>query len=131
VRLTKKGVPAKRRVRAPKPLAERLKNRALKQVKRIERTYSRECKIEVLLYLLNHRIDDVRPAPRRQNEPVNPTENEPVNPTENEPANPAAAPDENAVVVWRRALHLCRGLAPLEDPHPDPPGMVECPQEAA
>jgi hypothetical protein len=123
VRLTKKGVPAKRRGRAPKPLAERLKNRALKQVKRIECTYSRECKIEVLLYLLNHRIDDVRPAPRRQNEPVNPTENE--------PANPAAAPDENAVVVWRRALHLCRGLAPLEDPHPDPPGMVECPQEAA
>jgi hypothetical protein len=27
--------------------------------------------------------------------------------------------------------HLRGGLAPLEDPHPDPPGMVECPQEAA
>ncbi|KAK3996527.1 hypothetical protein QBC44DRAFT_355680 [Cladorrhinum sp. PSN332] len=66
--LTLKGLERKRPGPPPKPLSERLKNKPLKQVKRIERSYTRERKVEVLLYLLQHRVPDPRPrkVPRRR-----------------------------------------------------------------
>ncbi|GAB1311408.1 hypothetical protein MFIFM68171_01618 [Madurella fahalii] len=66
--LTLKGAEKKRPGPTPKPLAERLPTKPVKQVKRVERSYSRERKIEVLLYLLNHRVPDARPrrVPRRR-----------------------------------------------------------------
>ncbi|KAK3298862.1 uncharacterized protein B0H64DRAFT_454502 [Chaetomium fimeti] len=51
-----------------KTLLERAKAKELRQAKRIERSYTRERKIEVLMYLLNHRVPDVRARrfPRRR-----------------------------------------------------------------
>ncbi|KAK4131743.1 hypothetical protein BT67DRAFT_444530 [Trichocladium antarcticum] len=58
--LTLKGLPRKKPGPVPKPLSERLKNKPVKPLRRVERSYTRERKIEVLLYLLNHRIPDNR-----------------------------------------------------------------------
>ncbi|KAK4127083.1 hypothetical protein N657DRAFT_687434 [Parathielavia appendiculata] len=94
VRLTKSGRPWKRMGPAPKPLAERLKNRGLKEVKRVERSYTRERKIEVLLWLLNHRVEDVRGhRPRRRI----------GDPIEMEVANPGTEEALNGVLIWNRA----------------------------
>ncbi|KAK4240677.1 hypothetical protein C8A03DRAFT_12979, partial [Achaetomium macrosporum] len=66
--LTQKGLPRKKPGPAPKPLSERLKARALKEVKRVERSYTRERRIQVLLWLINHRVPDARTThlPRRR-----------------------------------------------------------------
>ncbi|KAK3393168.1 hypothetical protein B0H63DRAFT_516370 [Podospora didyma] len=66
--LTQKGVERKRPGPAPKPLSERLAMKAAKPVRRVERSYTRERKIEVLMFLLNHRVPDPRPrkVPRRR-----------------------------------------------------------------
>ncbi|KXX78290.1 hypothetical protein MMYC01_206505 [Madurella mycetomatis] len=66
--LTLKAAEKKRSGPAPKPLTEGLRTNPAKQIRRVERSYSRERKIEVLLYLLNHRVPDVRPrrVPRRR-----------------------------------------------------------------
>ncbi|CCC06224.1 unnamed protein product [Sordaria macrospora k-hell] len=95
VRLTVKGVPAKRRGPAPKPLSERPWT-APKPVRRVERSYTRERKIEVLQFLLNHRIADYRPrkAPRRRiGQPAH----------EQEPVPQTSTRDENGQLVWYRA----------------------------
>lgn len=95
-RLTLKGVERKRPGPAPKPLSERLKSKPLKQVKRIERSYTRERKIEVLNYLLNHRVPDGRrtTAPRRRI--GQPPAQELVSP-------PPTVREENGEYVWYRA----------------------------
>ncbi|EGS23646.1 uncharacterized protein CTHT_0003420 [Thermochaetoides thermophila DSM 1495] len=49
--LSATGLPRKKSGPQPKPL---------KEIKRVERTYTRERKIEVLMYLLNHRVPDKR-----------------------------------------------------------------------
>lgn len=66
--LTLKAAEKKRPGPAPKPLVEGLRTSPAKQIRRVERSYSRERKIEVLLYLLNHRVPDARPrrVPRRR-----------------------------------------------------------------
>ncbi|EGZ76501.1 hypothetical protein NEUTE2DRAFT_77010 [Neurospora tetrasperma FGSC 2509] len=95
VRLTAKGIPAKKRGPAPKPISERPWT-APKPVRRVERSYSRERKIEVLQFLLNHRIADYRPrkAPRRRiGQP----------PHEQEPVPQTATRDANGQLVWYRA----------------------------
>ncbi|KAK4154655.1 hypothetical protein C8A00DRAFT_32548 [Chaetomidium leptoderma] len=96
-RLTLKGLPRKRPGPAPKPLSERLKNRPPKQVKRVERSYTRERKIEVLVYLLNHQVrvldDRLRRVPRRR--VGQPHES-------NELAEPVVQ-EENGEFVWYRA----------------------------
>ena len=58
--LTLKGLPRKKPGPVPKPLSERLKGKPMKPLRRVERSYTRERKIEVLMYLLNHRIPDNR-----------------------------------------------------------------------
>jgi len=65
---TKKGVPRKRPGPAPKPKHELAKWKNKKPLQRVERSYTRERKIEVLMFLLNHRIADTMPgrAPRRR-----------------------------------------------------------------
>jgi hypothetical protein len=63
-RLAPKGSKSKKAT----SLLERAKGKELRQAKRIERSYTRERKIEVLMYLLNHRVPDVRTRrfPRRR-----------------------------------------------------------------
>ncbi|KAK4459110.1 hypothetical protein QBC42DRAFT_143010, partial [Cladorrhinum samala] len=92
--LTQKGTERKKPGPAPKPLSERLKNKPLKQVKRIERSYTRERKVEVLLYLLQHRVPDPRPrkVPRRRI----------GQPHEEELTQPMVA-NEYGELVWYRA----------------------------
>lgn len=66
---TKKGLPRKRPGPAPKPKHELAKWKNKKPLSRIERSYPRERKIEVLMFLLNHRITEThlpQRAPRRR-----------------------------------------------------------------
>ncbi|KAK3330823.1 hypothetical protein B0H66DRAFT_544976 [Apodospora peruviana] len=68
-RLTKKGLPRKKPGPAPKPMMELAKFKNKKPVKRAERSYTRERKIEVILFLLNHKVVDDRQQlrqPRRR-----------------------------------------------------------------
>ncbi|KAK4187958.1 hypothetical protein QBC35DRAFT_368659, partial [Podospora australis] len=92
--LTQKGLPRKKPGPAPKPLSERLMQKSLKPVRRVERSYPKERKIEVLLYLLNHRVPDARPrkVPRRRI----------GQPHESELTQPMVR-DENGELVWYRA----------------------------
>lgn len=92
--LTVKGVERKKPGPAPKPLSEKLKAKALKQIKRVERSYTRERKIEVLLYLLTHRVPDSGPrkTPRRRiGQPQEDCSTQPV------------VENENGELVWYRA----------------------------
>ncbi|KAM7196080.1 hypothetical protein V8F33_006372 [Rhypophila sp. PSN 637] len=66
---TKKGLPRKRPGPAPKPKHELAKWKNKKPLRRVERSYPLERKIEVLMFLLNHRITETEPpqrAPRRR-----------------------------------------------------------------
>ncbi|KAK0723974.1 hypothetical protein B0T21DRAFT_351098 [Apiosordaria backusii] len=92
--LTLKGVERKKRGPAPKPLAEKLKAKALKQIKRVERSYTRERKVEVLLYLLTHRVPDSGPrkTPRRRiGQPQEDCSTQPI------------VENKNGELVWYRA----------------------------
>ncbi|KAK4034006.1 hypothetical protein C8A01DRAFT_39524 [Parachaetomium inaequale] len=93
-RLTLKGVERKRPGPAPKPLSEKLRAKPLKEVRRVKRKFTRERKIEVLLYLLNHRVADTRErrCPRRRM----------GQPHEEELTQPIAQ-GENGNFVWYRA----------------------------
>ncbi|KAJ4290134.1 hypothetical protein N0V88_006641 [Collariella sp. IMI 366227] len=92
--LTLKGLPRKKPGPVPKPLSERLKNKPPKQVRRVERSYSKERKIEVLMYLLNHRVPDARPrkVPRRR-----------IGQPHEQELNQPMVQDQNGEFVWYRA----------------------------
>ncbi|KAK0730807.1 hypothetical protein B0H67DRAFT_51090 [Lasiosphaeris hirsuta] len=91
--LTKKGMMRKRPGPAPKPLSERVW-KPPKPRKRIEQSYTRQRKIDVLLFLLNHRVADsrMRKVPRRRI----------GQPHDQEPEQPMVR-DENGDLVWYRA----------------------------
>ncbi|KAK0668121.1 hypothetical protein QBC41DRAFT_394543 [Cercophora samala] len=107
--LTLKGVERKKPGPAPKPLSEKLKAKALKQIKRVERSYTRERKIEVLLYLLTHRVPDQGPrkTPRRRiGQPQEDCSTQPV------------VENENGELVWYRAPTYAEASAFWKIPTP-------------
>lgn len=76
------GIQKPRRGPKPKPLAEKVKEWKFEKPKRRqERSYTRERKIEVIMFLLNHRVPDTREVMPRRRYGQYDVENEP--PVEN------------------------------------------------